>query len=129
MERPLIMLVDDDEFIREAFSEVLEGEGFHVEGYRNGREALEGLRSSERPCLILLDWMMPVMNGEEFLRKEISENLAHGAPVVVVSAIADRLKPGPGVCACVKKPLDIDALLETVRQFSDPSENYVQKAN
>ncbi len=118
MERPLIMLVDDDEFIRETFSGVLESEGFHVEGYRNGREALDALASSERPSLILLDWMMPVMSGEEFIHKESVQNLSSETPVVVISAVADRMGKVPGVRACVKKPMYLEILLATVREFS-----------
>lgn len=120
MERPLIMLVDDDEDIRNTFSSILEEEGYEVLGYRNGREALEALKSSAAPALILLDWMMPVMNGEEFIRKNFVQNISRYTPVVVVSAIADRIGKVPGVRAIVSKPLDIDVLLENVRRFSAP---------
>jgi CheY-like chemotaxis protein len=120
MQRPLIMVVDDDDGIREAFSEVLECEGFHVQAYRNGKEALQALKNCERPSLILLDWMMPVMNGEEFIRNESEQHLSQGAPVVVISAVADRLKPVEGVQAIVQKPLDLGKLLNTVREHCEP---------
>ena len=64
-----ILIVDDDPDIRDSLKEVLEDEGYEVNGVANGREALDYLRKSPRPCVILLDLMMPVMDGWQF-RKE-----------------------------------------------------------
>ena len=63
----LVVLVEDDDCIRMAFAEILESEGYEVLTFNNGREAIEGLMGFEEPCLILLDWMMPEMNGAQFL--------------------------------------------------------------
>jgi DNA-binding response OmpR family regulator len=117
LDQNLVVLVDDDDAIREAFTEVLESEGYDVRAYRDGREAIEGLGDDSGPCLILLDWMMPVMNGEQFL--EARGTSLRETPVVVVSAISRLLARGvPGVAELVEKPIDIDVLLNVVRRHS-----------
>ncbi|HEY8278210.1 MAG TPA: response regulator [Bdellovibrionota bacterium] len=114
----LIVLVEDDELIRSAFSEVLQLEGYEVLAFANGREAMIGLHSQERaPCLILLDWMMPQMNGEEFLeaRSGCSDSGLKRSPVVVVSAEVSRaLQRAAGVAELIDKPVDLDRLLNVV---------------
>jgi CheY-like chemotaxis protein len=112
MKRPLVYVVDDDDSIREAFTEVLHSGGYDVRSYRNGREAVEALGNHERPSLILLDWMMPVMNGAEFVRHEEID----GIPVVVISAVADTLGDIPRVRERVGKPLVLTELIETVER-------------
>ena len=67
MSSPRILIVEDDASIRELYKEVLEGEGFEVESCVNGKEALLSLAGQEDPCLILLDMMMPIMDGREFM--------------------------------------------------------------
>lgn len=116
----VIALVEDDEGIRDTFAEVLLNEGYEVLAFANGREALEGLRAQNEPCLILLDWMMPVMNGEEFLMARNTSNdpkLCH-SPVVVVSAMARWMKRLPGMADLVDKPVDLESLLKVVRAHS-----------
>lgn len=110
------MVVEDDEAIRETLAEVLEGEGYGVSRAANGAEALEQLHDSARADLILLDLMMPVMDGWELRARLRSDPLTAAIPVVVVSAHhavgsqADRL----GVQAWLAKPFDIDHLLGTI---------------
>ena len=111
-----IMVVEDDEAIRETLAEVLEGEGYGVTRAANGAEALERLHGSGRADLILLDLMMPVMDGWELRARLRSDPQYAAIPVVVVSAHhavagqADRL----GVQAWLAKPFDIDHLLGTI---------------
>lgn len=112
MKRPLVYVVDDDDSIREAFSEVLTESGYDVHSYRNGREATDALEHAERPNLILLDWMMPVMSGAEFLRQQSTGEI----PVVVVSAFGGSLGKIPGVRELVTKPLGLLDLLRTVER-------------
>jgi CheY-like chemotaxis protein len=82
-----IVVVDDDDDIREAVREVLQAEGYQTDGAANGREALELLRNaSERPSLIFLDLMMPVMDGWEFLKEIEEEPNLRGTPVAIMSA-------------------------------------------
>jgi CheY-like chemotaxis protein len=114
----LVLLVEDDPDIRESMRIVLEDVGYVVMTAANGKEALEWLERQTEPCLILLDLMMPVMSGGEFLafvRKQ--QNLA-GIPVVVVSAWpgeAARLRHQAQ--GFVRKPLALDSLLNTVAKF------------
>lgn len=114
MERPLIYIVDDDRDIQSAISEVLSQDGYEVRCYNNGREAAEALEKSESPNLILLDWMMPIMNGEAFVKQEGETLRRREIPVVVVSAMADWIGKVPGVQEKIAKPMEINELLDVV---------------
>ncbi|MGZ3650644.1 MAG: response regulator [Bdellovibrionota bacterium] len=122
-ENNLVVLVEDDEAIRAAFTEVLESEGFNILAFRNGREALEKLEDRPEPCLILLDWMMPVMNGEQFLeaRSHSEVSALKNSTVVVISAMAQLARRFPGVAELVNKPVDIDGLISVVRRHKNVS--------
>lgn len=112
-ESHVVLVVDDDPDVREALSSILEDEGYRVASAGNGREALDWLRAGRAPCIIILDLMMPIMNGWEFLQAIRSEG-GHLAslPVCVVSAYADRAPTD--IVAVLRKPLEIDALLSVV---------------
>ena len=113
-----ILVVDDDPAIQGAIALLLEREGFSVTCASNGAEALLALEAGETPALILLDMLMPVMNGEEFRRElQLDPRLAR-IPVVVLSATpGDELRPDlPPVQALVPKPFDIDDLLAVVER-------------
>lgn len=117
-----ILVVDDDRDIRETLAEILLHEGYHVELAENGARALELIRRGPSPALVLLDLMMPVMSGWEFL--ELAEQDEHLAqiPVVVVSAMPAPLAPAEargGVKACLHKPLKLDQLLDLVHRYAD----------
>jgi CheY-like chemotaxis protein len=85
--RRAVLLVDDDVAIREALAEALVEEGFPVHAARNGREALDWLQENgERPCVVLLDLMMPVMDGRTFLGIRGADPSLSKIPVIVVSA-------------------------------------------
>jgi DNA-binding response OmpR family regulator len=113
-ENCLVVLVEDDDAIRTTFAEVLESEGYDVLAFANGRQALEGL--DRRPCLILLDWMMPEMGGEQFLEARAAGTPAGETPVVVVSAVPHWVRKVPGVAGLMAKPVDLDGLLSVVRR-------------
>lgn len=112
-----VVVVEDDRDIREAVKEVLELEGFEVLAYSNGKDALEGLKDKVQPCLILLDLMMPVMNGWEFLeaRKSRGDQIT-AVPVVIVSAFGDATKRPESVSGYIKKPVDVEVLLKIVEK-------------
>lgn len=111
-----IMIVDDDEDIREALRTLLELEGYTVLSAANGREALELLSSSPSPGLILLDLMMPVMNGWEF-KQAVAKIPAHASiPVVIVTAFPGSLESLNATGALIK-PIDMDALVALARRF------------
>jgi two-component system, OmpR family, response regulator CpxR len=110
-----VLVVDDDEAIRETLRDVLSDEGYLVETAENGARALERLRApspAQRPGLVLLDLMMPVMSGWEVLDTLHSDDLLADIPVVVVSAMTVS-----GARACVAKPVDLRSLLELVDSY------------
>src|SRR5262249_50323711 len=84
-----ILVVDDDPDIRNSLTEILGDEGYRVAGARNGREALEYLKRRTRPNLILLDMMMPDMDGWRFRREQQKLPDLASIPVVIVSAHGD----------------------------------------
>ena len=111
-------MVDDDLGMRESLKELLELEGYTVRTAEHGRAGLEQLKPDEKkPCLILLDLMMPVMNGWQFLEAMKQGDAAIGnIPVIVVSALDEAQElQGRYRCDVLSKPLDINKLLETVR--------------
>jgi CheY-like chemotaxis protein len=84
--RPRLLLVEDDEAIRESLGEALQANGFDVATAANGSEALGLLRSTPRPAAILLDLMMPVMDGWDFRQVQLADSQLRDVPVVVVTA-------------------------------------------
>ncbi len=115
-----ILIVDDDNDVRSALSEMLEEEGFAVEGAHNGREALARLRAGgAHPAVILLDLMMPGMDGWDFRSEQMRDPKLAGVPVVIVSAsgfshesIRTQFRPA----AYVEKPIERNALLDVIRE-------------
>lgn len=105
-----VLVVEDEESIRETVRELLEFEGYNVRTASNGKEALQVLGHMEAPCVIFLDLMMPVMDGWQFLDARRKDAKLSQLPVIVLSAAADRLK-APGASEVVCKPPDLDALL------------------
>lgn len=111
---PPVLVVDDDPDILEAVCDILEGEGYRVARARNGREAL-GQVDEERPLLILLDLMMPVMDGSAFAQALRGRERDRSIPIVVISADGDPQKAAAlGARGFLAKPFDIDALLAEV---------------
>jgi len=84
---PLLLLVEDEDEVREVITAVLETEGYRVRGAVNGAEALEILRSGLRPCMIILDLMMPVMDGWQFRTEQLRDAELLKIPTVVYSAL------------------------------------------
>lgn len=114
-----ILIVDDDQGIREALKELLEIEGFRVETAPSGADGLHLLRSlSPRPCLVLLDLMMPGMTGLEFRARQQEEGLAPEVPVVLMSADGQIQKRGEQaqVIEYLRKPMDINEVLALVKR-------------
>lgn len=116
---PMILVVEDDNAIREVLTDVLESEGYQVLNAPNGQEAIRLLRSSTLPCLILLDLMMPVMNGWQFRDEQRQDPVLAPVPVVVISADSDLASKAAAINAndFLKKPIEINRLLDTVEQY------------
>lgn len=115
-----VLIVEDDADLREMMAQLLSLEGYRAEAVSNGKEALEYLSRSDRPDVILLDLMMPVMDGWSFRRQQLQDPHLSGVPVVVLSAVDPSRSPELGGTAFMKKPLDFDRLLELVRRFCAP---------
>ncbi len=116
--RRSVLVVEDEEDIRAAVAEILEGEGFEVVIAANGREALDELKHMARPCLILLDLMMPVMNGHEFLASIRDRPRLSTVPVLVLTAVSTEAPPGAQ--ALLRKPFIVEELLEAVQRLCGP---------
>jgi CheY-like chemotaxis protein len=108
-----VLIVDDDKDIREALADLIADDGHQVKVACNGQEALDLLRATAPPCLILLDLMMPVMNGRQFLAEKDRDAALAEIPVCVVTAGAP-LAPQASVVSSVRKPIDFRKLLGIV---------------
>lgn len=106
-----VLVVDDDDALREALAEVIADAGYRVEQAENGREALQKIRQLS-PCIVLLDLMMPLMDGWEVVSEMDTDPALAKVPVCIVSA-QDRLPP-PRSVAVLKKPIAVASLLSTV---------------
>ncbi len=112
-----VLVIEDDRDIRETIAALLDSEGYETDQAPDG---LEGLRQAREhpPSLILLDLMMPVMNGWQFRDAQRGDPEIGHVPVVVVSAVAGK---APDAAACVPKPFELDELLAVVEAHSLPA--------
>jgi two-component system chemotaxis response regulator CheY len=108
-----VLIVEDNEATREAFALIIACEGFRVLTADNGEEALEVLRR-ETPCVILLDMMMPVMDGAEFLAKRAEQDRLAEIPVILCTASGERKRRG--AAELLAKPVDPSELVAAVRR-------------
>jgi CheY-like chemotaxis protein len=109
------LLVDDNEDIRAAVTEILREEGYSVAIAVNGKEALEMLMRAPLPRLILLDLMMPIMDGWQFLAARRADPDLNRIPVVILSAFAHPADRVAGVTAILSKPIEASQLIKLVR--------------
>ncbi len=113
---PTILLVDDEPSIRQLMRFMLERDGYVVWDVSNGAEALAALNSMEHPDLILLDLMMPVMNGWIFFETIKADHRFNTIPVVIITAYSRSEIHIPDV-ECLRKPLDFDAVRKTLTKY------------
>jgi DNA-binding response OmpR family regulator/anti-sigma regulatory factor (Ser/Thr protein kinase) len=120
---PAVLVVDDDRDIRETLCELLEDEGYRAVGAGDGREAIATIRASDAlPALILLDLMMPTMDGLAFRAEQLQVAAWAAIPTVVLSAFAvDEAAAIELAAPILKKPIAIDRLLETVARHCGPA--------
>jgi CheY-like chemotaxis protein len=116
-ERP-VLVVDDDADMRQMAETVLSFSGIKTVSASNGLEALEQARTA-RPFVILLDLMMPVMDGYEFRARQLQDPVLRKIPVICVTAVPPRKTDAEklGVDACVHKPVDWEELLKAVLHY------------
>jgi two-component system chemotaxis response regulator CheY len=116
--RRVVLIVDDDTDALEALSLVLEEAGYDVLRASNGLEALGQLGDQRGECdLILLDLMMPVMNGWDFRRKQMAIPALAGIPVVLMSAGARMASGDLGAAGYVAKPVEVSDMLATIARI------------
>ena len=114
-----ILIVEDEPDIRESLQEIFESEGYLITTASNGKEALECLKTALPPNLILLDLMMPTMNGEEFVAEQRLNVDFAKIPVLLMSADNSTEKKAiqMGVNGHVRKPLELEDLLTMVNRY------------
>ena len=111
-----VLVVEDDLAIRESLEQILEFEGYRPISAENGEKAVEILKTGELPCVILLDLMMPVMSGWEFLQVQKTNQTLSSIPVVIVSAAGEKARLATAN-EFLKKPIDVERLLEVVGHY------------
>jgi CheY-like chemotaxis protein len=117
-----VLVVDDHEDVRRALEALLVAEGSAVVTASEGEEALDRLRGGCRPCVIVLDLMMPKLDGWQFRHAQLADPTLADIPVVAVSAY-DRLRErasASGIEAVLTKPVDPDELLSFVGRYCRP---------
>jgi CheY-like chemotaxis protein len=119
-----VLIVEDDPDTREMLTLMLTTEGFHAVAAEDGLEALHLLRTvrhraPEIPCLVLLDLKMPRLGGGEFRRAQLGDPTVASVPVAVMSGATDAEQRGRalGAVATVRKPIDVDRLMDVVRRY------------
>lgn len=115
-EPPSILVVEDDPDVADTVCGLLRAFGYHVEVAVDGNEAMRALRSGLRPKVILLDLMMPNMDGQRFRALQRDDPELSQIPIIVVSSDAKANAARLGVAACLTKPFEPEQLLAAIRQ-------------
>ncbi len=111
-----ILVIEDDHDTRVSMRQQLESEGYFVFSAADGRQGLELLRRIKPPCLILLDLVMPKMDGESFVNAIEADPQLHIIPVVLITAFPDKAKPLL-TRELVRKPINLKTLLDVVEKY------------
>lgn len=115
-----VMIVEDDADLREGLAYLIYRQGYGVVTAGNGQEALASLEGLDPPpCLIILDLMMPEMNGWELRDRLLSSPRLKDVPVLLVSGVADLETEASGLKAVdfLNKPVDFDRLYELIGEY------------
>lgn len=112
-----VLIIEDEFEIRNTTQKILQMKGFKVVTATNGQEGLEKLKTIEHPCIILLDLMMPVMDGWAFLENRKKDPGISSVPVIVLSAAIDKRAKTLGILDFIKKPFSIRSLLTVVERY------------
>lgn len=113
-----ILVVDDDQLIRDVVAEILEMSDYHVDKAANGAEALAFMRTRQ-PAAVLLDLMMPIMDGWEFLRQCRRDPPCAPVPVAIMSAArnASAMAAELGAQAFLAKPFELESVIQLVQRL------------
>lgn len=120
MSKGYILLVEDEAELREVLVELLQEEGHRVVQAENGKVALEYLRSHPAPDLVLLDFMMPIMDGKKFCEERLKDAELKKIPVALLTAatISAETIDEMQVLTVLAKPIDMDVFFKTIKEFS-----------
>ena len=113
-----VLIVEDDPSTRQLLAQLFQSDGIAAVTASNGQEGLDRLKQ-DRPCLVLLDLMMPVVSGEDFRRAQLRDPDLARVPTALVTAVYDRgaLFQELAPVAVIKKPFDVEEVLELVRNY------------
>jgi len=111
-----ILVVEDDKDLRESLCEALRFEGYQVICAEHGEAALRHLSTGAKPCVILLDLMMPVMDGWTFRSEILKDQALAAIPVVVMTAASPARARSVPSATVLQKPLQMDAVVEVVQE-------------
>lgn len=113
-----ILIIEDEEDIRECLREFLETEGYQITTALNGADAFQVAEKTTKPDLILLDLMMPIMSGDEFIVQQKKRNFLLDVPVILVSADnqTSKMAKSLGVADHLKKPMDLEDLTAVIKK-------------
>lgn len=117
MQKPCILIVEDDPDIRDITKLFLRMQGHSALTAENGREALDLLEKGERPCVILLDLMMPVMDGWAFAEAFSQNEDFNQIPIIVITAFADDANKIQNARSILKKPVGVSQLKNIVETY------------
>jgi CheY-like chemotaxis protein len=115
----MVLLVDDDEDLRDSVRDLLQRRGYTVATAEDGAAALSKLAQMERPCIVLLDLVMPGMDGWKLLTALQADPTFAAVPVVVASAHAATHAPA-GAVSVLRKPFALDELFRVVEHHCGP---------
>ncbi len=115
----IVLVVDDDQGVRQMLARALEFEGFVVVEAANGRDALTRLRSGRKPGIIVLDLRMPIMDGWAFRVAQQKDARIAGIPVIVLSGADTHRFRELDAVATFEKPVAISLLTDHLRNFFD----------
>jgi len=122
MARPTVLVVEDDRDLSEALGHLLPLEGFDAVCVGDGAAALDYLRDSPPPCLVLLDLTLPKIDGGRVREALRSDPRLRAVPVVILSSRTDTALAARRLGAgYLTKPFEVDVLLDTLRQYVPPS--------
>jgi CheY-like chemotaxis protein len=116
----MILIVDDEADIRDSLQEFFEDEGFAVATAANGEEGLARLRAGPLPCIIILDLLMPVLDGNEMYQHMQSDPALARVPVIISTSDPRRAPSGVPI---MKKPVSLLRLLASVKEHCSPQKS------
>jgi CheY-like chemotaxis protein len=116
----MVLLVDDDEDLRDSIGDLLRQKGYVVETAEDGSAALATLARTAAPCIVLLDLVMPGMDGWKFLAVVQADPTMSSIPIVIASAHA-ATHPPIGIAGVLHKPFDLDELFDVVARHCGPA--------